>query len=327
MEKLEERQSFAGRRSARDNDCPHPSQTKILVVDDERTLRELLADSLTEDGYVVETAASGTEALEKLHAPGQDYGIVITDLKLPGVSGVEVLRQARELDPWRAVIIITGFATVESAVECMKAGAQDYITKPLKLDELRLIVARAAERLFLLGEAEKKKYFEELSRLDGLTQVFNHRYFHQTLDAELERSKRGGRSLPLLMIDIDDFKKVNDNYGHQAGDCVLRKLAHLLTTLMRLTDHVARYGGEEFTVILTETDRQGALVAAERIRRATEQAKFLPDGLDKEIHITVSVGVASYPEDAEDGKSLISKADQALYSAKAAGKNKVRSAQ
>jgi diguanylate cyclase (GGDEF)-like protein len=293
-------------------------------VDDEATLRQLLTEVLTEDGYEVASCSTGSEALARLHSPAESFDIVVTDLKLPGAHGLEVLREALAKYPDCAVIIMTGYATVESAVECMKAGALDYVTKPLKLDELRLIVKRAAEGLFLLAEAQKKRYYEELSRVDELTGVLNRRRFRQLLLAEIERAKRGNRSLPLLLIDIDNFKRVNDTYGHGVGDHVLRALATLLTAEMRRIDHVARYGGEEFTVILTETGREGALAVAERIRKAVEEQDFRPEGLEEAIRLTVSIGMAVYPEDAEEEIELMVRADRALYAAKAAGKNCVR---
>lgn len=301
-----------------------PPKTKVLIVDDEATLRQLLTEVLTEDGYEVASCSTGSEALARLHSPAESFDIVVTDLKLPGAHGLEVLREALAKYPDCAVIIMTGYATVESAVECMKAGALDYVTKPLKLDELRLIVKRAAEGLFLLAEAQKKRYYEELSRVDELTGVLNRRRFRQLLLAEIERAKRGNRSLPLLLIDIDNFKRVNDTYGHGVGDHVLRALATLLTAEMRRIDHVARYGGEEFTVILTETGREGALAVAERIRKAVEEQDFRPEGLEEAIRLTVSIGMAVYPEDAEEEIELMVRADRALYAAKAAGKNCVR---
>lgn len=301
-----------------------PAQTKILVVDDERNIRELLADILAEKGYEVATASTGSKALEEIRAPGEKFDIVITDLKMPGANGIEVLREARAMNPESAVIIMTAFATVESAVECMKAGAFDYITKPMKLDELRLIVERAAERLFLIREAEQKRYYEELSRLDGMTRLFNHSYFQHLLSAEMEHARRFSRVLSLLMIDIDDFKRVNDAYGHQVGDHVLKTFAELLTTLTRQTDFAARYGGEEFAVLLTVTSRDMVATIAERIRKTVEARPFQPDGFGQEIHLTASIGVAGFPQDASDGRELLSKADAALYAAKAAGKNAVR---
>lgn len=315
---------LGGGRGAPVSTDEQPPQIRILVVDDEATLRELLAEALTEDGYAVGTASSGGEALERLRAPGEEFDVIVTDLKLPGASGVEIVREARLANPQSAVIVMTGYATVESAVECMKAGALDYITKPLKLDEMRLIVERAAERLYLLREADKKKYYEELSRLDSLTQVFNHGYFHQLLEVELEDAKRFERPLCLFMIDIDDFKRVNDTFGHQVGDHALKVLARLLSTLTRQTDYVARYGGEEFAVVLPGTNKQKALVVAERIRRGVAARRFQPTGVEENIRLTVSIGVAGYPEDAKEPKELIFKADNAFYAAKAAGKNCVK---
>jgi diguanylate cyclase (GGDEF)-like protein len=140
----------------------------------------------------------------------------------------------------------------------------------------------------------------------------------------LEEAKRFGRPLTLLMADIDDFKRVNDTFGHQVGDHALKAFARLLTTLSRQTDYVARYGGEEFMVILVGTNKEKAEAVAERIRKGVAGRHFEPNGMEEEIRLTVSIGMAGYPEDAEEPKELIGKADRALYAAKAAGKNCVK---
>lgn len=163
----------------------------------------------------------------------------------------------------------------------------------------------------------------ELANRDGLTGLFNHRYFQDELDRELQRSHRHQRSLSLLMCDIDHFKKVNDIYGHPGGDIVLRSIAELFTEAIRMTDLVARYGGEEFAVILPETPTKGGAVFAERLRRAVEQMKCDVDG--QEVKVTVSIGLATCEEwMAQITKSsLIDSADKALYESKKNGRNRV----
>ncbi len=156
---------------------------------------------------------------------------------------------------------------------------------------------------------------------DGLTQLFNHRHFQDRLKAEFSRARRSNTSLSLLMADIDHFKKINDDYGHRIGDGVLQQMADILRRAVRSEDAVARYGGEEFVVILTGSNRKGALRMAERLRAAAEKVSFLAE--DHSIKITISVGAATYPDDAREPWELIECADRALYSAKKQGRNRV----
>jgi len=194
------------------------------------------------------------------------------------------------------------------------------------------VIRDVTERVTLEKELKEKGW--ELERVnqklakmavtDGLTMLFNRRYFQDSLSREFKRLARH-RALPLLalaMVDIDDFKQLNDTHGHQAGDLVLKNLAKILKTCIRVTDVVARYGGEEFVVIIPETDAEGASVVAERIRQGVEAATFLYR--DATLKVTVSVGLASFPlPDVNTEEDLIKAADVALYKAKAEGKNRV----
>lgn len=166
------------------------------------------------------------------------------------------------------------------------------------------------------------KSTEHLSITDGLTSLYNHRHFHEQLEVEVKRAQRYDLNLSLIMIDLDRFKKFNDSYGHLQGDTLLRKIAQILKNSLRETDFVARYGGEEFVVILPETNKEGASVAAERVRKTINEQTFGEVG----AKMTVSLGVASYPDDACLRTDLIKKADEALYRAKREGRNRTCSA-
>ncbi len=295
--------------------------TRVLVVDDEGIMRNLLADVLQDEGYNVTTAMSGEEAIK--YARDSAFQIVITDLKMPGMNGIEVIKRFKEIDSDICLIVITAYASVESAVEAMKGGAYDYVTKPFNIDEIKLIVNRALERQALIKEAKEKEHYKELSILDGLTDIYNHRYFHEELEHEIERAERYRFEISLLMIDIDDFKIYNDTYGHLAGDQVLKKMARIFTEVVRKVDIVARYGGEEFAVVLPQTGKNEASTLAQRIRAMVEQVKF-PDKIGNlNAHMSISIGVATYPVDAGSKKELIAKADDAIYSAKNQGKNRI----
>jgi len=173
----------------------------------------------------------------------------------------------------------------------------------------------------LLGRHDES--LNDLSITDGLTGLYNHRYLHEQLAREIRRSDRYRAPLTCLMLDIDDFKKVNDQWGHPFGDAVLAKTAGLIRETVRTTDTVGRYGGEEFLVMMPQTSREAALLLAERIRRTVEAYPFsLGDGM---VHVTLSIGLATYPSltlGVRNKSALLSAADQALYKAKRTGKNR-----
>lgn len=172
---------------------------------------------------------------------------------------------------------------------------------------------------------DKIRLFQETKRLaitDGLTGLYNRRYFYKFLDLEIARTKRYGSTFSVMLFDIDNFKQINDTYGHQAGDEVLLELANILRMISRGTDVVARYGGEEFIIILPNTTEQETITLANRIKTAVEKNIFVISSTES-VKITLSGGIASYPQNARDAKSLLIAADTALYSAKAAGKNKI----
>jgi diguanylate cyclase (GGDEF)-like protein len=167
------------------------------------------------------------------------------------------------------------------------------------------------------------KALHGLATHDDLTGLLNRREMERVLTDELERAERYNRPLSLVLIDLDHFKRVNDSHGHQVGDLVLRHLASLLTGQTRAVDHVARYGGEEFALIEVETDAPGALLSAERIRAGLEGSPCPVPGLEGGLSITLSAGVATYPQHGLAAESLLRAADRALYEAKARGRNRV----
>ena len=247
-----------------------PSDINILVVEDEEMMRSLLSDALSDIGYNVQIASNGEEALEKIQQAS--FEIVLTGLRLPGMSGIEVIKKFKQVKSDICIIVITAYPSVETAVQAMREGAYDYVTKPLNLDELRIIIRRAAEKQVL---QRAKDVYEELSITDGLTNIFNHRYFQEVLPREIHRASRYSRPLSLIMIDIDDFKIFNDHNGHVAGDNLLKQLSRVLVKSVREVDLVFRYGGEEFAILLPETEKNGSPAVARRLRSQIEQRSFL----------------------------------------------------
>jgi len=160
---------------------------------------------------------------------------------------------------------------------------------------------------------------EALAITDGLTGLYTRRYFFERFEEELQRSKRHGFKFSFLMIDIDDFKVCNDTYGHLVGDAVLKEVSHIAKGSAREIDLTARYGGEEFSMILPETDRAGAMLVAERIRKRIAENTF--KAYDEKLKVTVSIGLAVYPDDSQEMSDLVERADRALYAAKSSGKN------
>jgi len=293
----------------------------ILLVDDEEDARVTLSELLEMKLFTVTTADTGENALKMLET--RTFDLVLSDLFMPRIDGIALTRAIKSMGLTVPVIVMTGFATIEAAVETMKAGAADFITKPFNIDQIIIVITRTLETKRLQKLAEEREYFEHLSNIDGLTELYNHRYFHQILLTETEREKRYRRPLSLMIIDIDNFKACNDTYGHLIGDVVLKQVGALIKKSTRGCDFVARYGGEEFAVILPETPKQEAAVVAERIRSSIEEFSFSSCAGKRMGRLTVTIGLASLPEDANDKTGLIEMADQGMYRGKESGKNRV----
>lgn len=298
------------------------NKAQILVVDDEPGIRLTLKDFLTEHGYSVLTAGEGEEALSLFQTYPID--LVIADIRMPGeLNGLMLTRRIKDLNPQTPVIVITGYATIDYAVESMKAGAIDFIAKPLRMSHTLFVIEKALENQRLRELAEMSEYYKRLSNIDEMTGIYNFRFFMQMLQNEMERHTRYPDPLCLFIVDIDDFKQINDRYGHLVGDSVLRRVAILLKRSVRGCDVLARYGGEEFSVILPATALKDAVHVAERIRSTVAEHRFhLPDGLMLD-HVTVTVGLGTFSPSDVTPESLIKKADQALYEGKKNGKNQV----
>jgi two-component system, cell cycle response regulator len=300
----------------------------VLVVDDSESARRTVLEALRRHGVKarVVTAPNGSEALSMMAT--HDITLVLCDVEMPEMDGFRFLSIVGSKREFAAVpvIMVTVKEGLPTKLKALTEGASDYLNKPFNEQEL---VARVKIHLKLqrlqheLRENNAK--LEEMSRTDALTGLFNRRHFMDLLASELARSVRYGPALSLLMVDVDHFKKLNDEYGHLEGDRALLTVARVMGGLLRQCDYAARYGGEEFALLLPQTDQAGAGVVAERCRQAIAEADLgLADGKRR---ITVSVGVASYPRPGiRKPDDLLRLADEALYDAKAAGRNCVREA-
>ena len=251
---------------------------------------------------------------------------------MPGLGGVEVCRILKgNLGQFGFVPVILMTARGPSGkVEGLELGADDYLVKPIEAAELR---ARVKSMLRLkvsndrLQEANRQlaqlnARLEELSQTDALTGLHNRYYFDRRIEHEVERARRYGSPLAVVMIDIDHFKRVNDGHGHPFGDLVLRGVAQALKRVLRNVDSLARYGGEELVAVLPETPRSEALAVAERLRQAVEAERFESGG--QRVPVTISLGVASGPPPVvENPHEILKLADEALYRAKESGRNRV----
>jgi diguanylate cyclase (GGDEF)-like protein len=477
-----------------------PQDFYIMVVDDEDSIRSILYETLTSEGYNVSTAASGEEALEMINN-GELPHIVMTDIRMPGISGVELAAKVKGISDEIEVIIMTSHASLETATQAIKIGVHDYLYKPFEdLQEVKSIVLRVIDKIYLrmenkqlfeqikvkneeltaisdeitaiykfsqelisllepeeivdaflnyvselvngkvclflkfypaksalvvrnirgrnldktyteqqindfrnigmgLGAASEKDIVSIISRIgkhpslktlvtklfnttkymafpliirdtpigvsivideatlnerdekilkqylnqleisydkallhkrvkdlaikDGLTGLYNHRFFKERLELEIQTAKRIQHPLSLIFFDIDHFKKYNDINGHPMGDMLLRSIADILKKTSRTTDIPCRYGGEEFVIILTHTNLEGAMVKAEKLRKIIEETDFPNQEKQPLGNLTVSIGVSEVPTHTDNMSHLIEVADDALYRVKEGGRNRV----
>jgi two-component system cell cycle response regulator len=301
-------------------------KTCILVVAAQEDVREILQEAMVMAGYQCITAANGSEALDRLSENTID--VVITDVKIPSMDGLELTAQIRK-EHDADVIVMAGFSDDCTFEDIISKGASELLFKPINISELYMRIKRVLRERTLIRERnaaiqklrESEQHYHELSITDGLTNIFNARQFYSTLRTEIERSKRYNHPVTVLMLDIDDFKKYNDTYGHLEGDKVLVRFAEIIKDCLRLSDTAYRYGGEEFSVILPVTTGEQGVNAAERVRTMLRTEVFMP-GSGSNVRVTVSIGVAEYLKD-EDLMEFLRRADQKLYVAKASGKDQV----
>jgi len=299
----------------------HQRPEKILIVDADANRRQTLSELASGLGFTVSALSDWRTALMEIRR-GR-YDLVVTDLFLDGISGIDVVREVKTVAPNTAVIVVTPIASVETAIVSIREGAYDYLTMPFIPGTLEVSINRALEHRRLLRESREKDLYKKLATQDGLTKLNNYTFFRQYLGTEVEKAVRYAFAVTLLMIDVDDLKAYNDSQGHMEGNRALIKIGEILKGFVRKADIAARYGGDEFALILTHTDKDQGLVVAERLRRLVLQNSFKGEETLPGKKMTISTGVATCPSDAKSPEELISRADQALYEAKSKGKNRV----
>src|SRR5579863_323468 len=303
---------------------PDPCQEfKILVVDDSPIYRKLVEQSLSHEPNPIIFAKNGREALDRFaeHQPA----VVITDWTMPDISGLELCQSIRR-DFGRSysyLILLTSHTNKEQLIEGLASGADDYLTKPFHPGELvaRVGVGRRIIELHRQIEA-KNRQLEELALTDPLTGLHNRRAIDLWVTRQISAAARHDFPFWVVMADLDHFKRVNDTYGHEAGDSVLKGFAEVLKTNTRQSNICGRLGGEEFLLILTHVDEEQARTAIERIRKRFEALEFSFAG--GTTRVTASFGVAElHGSETHELCALLNRADVALYSAKNRGRNRI----
>lgn len=294
------------------------SKGAVLIVD-ETSVFSTLRPTLEAAGYVCVAARSVTEAIQL--TMDTTFVAAIVELALADESGLSVLAHFRA-DALEAPVLLVGRSDDARVLSAFQAGADDVVFVPLVPAE---VLARLERRLALAERcrslAVERDALRALSTTDGLTQLANHRAFHERLREEFRRAQRYDDPMALIVMDVDHFKLVNDTHGHLVGDDVLRAVAAALRTAVRETDFMARYGGEEFGVVLPKTHLAGALTVAERMSQSLTSIRA---GVDGSIRVTASFGVSGFPgRGVTTVEQLLKTADDALYRSKREGRNKI----
>lgn len=296
--------------------------SKILVIDDDLDNHRFLTRVLSHEGYKVKVATSGREGIKLLNDYRPD--LVVLDINMPGMNGFQTLKLLRQKEEYVAVMLLTASTSTEDMIRGLDAGALDYVCKPFNPHELAARI-RCQLRVKKLHDdlREANRKLQGLVDIDDLTGLFNMRTIYDKINNEIERARRYGHGLAVIMMDMDDFKFVNDGHDHLFGSFVLAEVGHVIRENIRTNDFAARYGGDEFLICLTRTTNDGAVKFAKRLQNAIAKHKF--EQGDDRRDLTASLGLAVI----DSGKALVDArtvtriADSKLYEAKDRGKDRV----
>ena len=305
-------------------DYPH-----ILVVDDEPLIREIICETLMSENYIAEQSCDGIDALQKIKHNTNKYDLIITDLKMPKMDGITLLKTIRKINANQPIIVLTGHGSLDDAYSLLiKYKISDFFSKPLiGSDRLLFSVRNALEKYRLINKlisitTELKASNDKLKKLssyDSLTGLYNRRMLIEYTQHAIYLAKRSNKNIGMLYFDLDDFKKVNDTYGHSVGDSLLKEVSNRARTSIRSSDILARIGGDEFALLVENISDCSDLI---NIAKNILSSFNIPIYLKKQpVHITSSIGIALFKENSETADGLIQKADTAMYNAKRAGRN------
>jgi len=275
----------------------HKNET-MLIVDDEREVGKVVMELLASLGFNVDYVENGNLALERLK--NGDYTFVITDINMPELNGIELIKMVSGENPEISIIAMTGYDKDYTYMDVINAGANDFIAKPFRIDEIEAKITR------ILIERNIKGKLAKLSITDNLTGLYNQRHFYNKLQEEIERANRQKHNLSLILLDLNNFKVYNDKYGHLAGDTVLSKSGKIIQANIRdNVDTAFRYGGDEFAVILVEADENMVRNICERLKSEFEEVS----------EVSASIGFSTYSSDMKM-EDLVNIADKRLYKEK-----------
>ncbi len=288
--------------------------SRILIVDDELNMLKSYQRIFKATKYEILCASSGDEALQKAVSFSPD--IALLDIMMPGMNGYQVCEEWKRREDTKEieVIFVSGKGKLDDRLKAYKVRASDFLVKPFSKDELL-----AKVELIL----EKKRFYLELATTDALTQLGDRKFFEDKFNNVFRIAAEYKQKFSIAIIDIDHFKKVNDTYGHDVGDYILKQVSQHLNNMIRKSDLLARIGGEEFALLLSDTDNINAQNVLERLRKGIAQQSFARAGEEHPHKITISIGYASYPISAIEKDGLFKAADKALYMAKQNGRNRI----
>ena len=301
---------------------PDTQPATVLVADDSVTVRAVVRLQLEAAGYAVVEVEDGQQALKA--AAGRHLDAVLMDIEMPVMDGMRAVSCLKQDPATRdlPVVFLSSRDSGQDVVEALRLGAHDYLRKPTEEGELLARVAAAVEVRRLRGQLqERTDELDRMSRTDHLTDLANRRHLEEVLSLATGSTRAQFFPLTVLLLDLDHFKAVNDDHGHEAGDEVLRTVAKRLQAVVRTEDVLGRWGGEELLVIAPQTDLEGGRVLAERLRSAVDAAAVPTSAAD--VDVTVSVGGATVDAPGHSRDGVLRAADAQLYAAKAAGRNRV----
>jgi len=304
------------------------AESTILLVEDDKIQGKATKDYLESTGYKVVWAEDGKSAIKVVKT--QDIDLIVLDLVLPDINGNEVCRWLKLNQDTRGlpIIMLTAKSSTNDKVTSLTAGADDHLSKPFNESELGARIYACLRTKALQDELrDKNRQLEEvlskvevLAITDPLTHLFNRRHFEDRIENEFASTARYKSPATCFMIDVDYFKRINDEYGHRTGDIVLKEISLIIKSCLRKVDTAARWGGEEFVVLLPRTKKEDSYTAAERILKTISEYTFT--GVNRQI--TVSVGIASIPDPSIDNaEKLVDASDTAMYEAKNSGRNRI----
>jgi diguanylate cyclase (GGDEF)-like protein len=313
---------------------------KVLYVEDNQEAREAVLDLIKNFFQYIEVAVDGKDGLDKFN--NGEFDLVITDIRMPKMDGVEMIVEIKEVEPNISVIVATAHKETDLLIDCIKIGVDGYLLKPINFKQLKKVVIQVCERLYYKMKSieyekslekmiqEKTKELEatkvkltEMVNVDPLTNLYNRRYFNDISRHILSRAKREKQTFSVLMIDIDNFKLINDTYGHLVGDKVLVIVSNILLKSIRVSDIAIRFGGEEFIIILPNTNVDDASTIAKKINKVVSK-KDIDIEKGHILKLTISIGVSECDCLCDtDIDHIIHRSDEALFEAKRSGKNKV----